>query len=131
MSISICRLVMASAAALTLASCGGGGDVAGGGGDMSLSPSDYSISIGEGSECGVASIAPPVVVTIVGGQPPFQIINSHPGALVVDRAVATGKNPMFLVSYSASATVCTNPGTITVLDYNSRVAVFTYNVKRD
>jgi hypothetical protein len=116
---------------LSLASCGGGGDIAGDSSEFAVSPKDNTLTLGAGASCADASQVPPVVVTIIGGQPPYRIVNSSPEALVVDKTEATGKDPQFKVSYYENAVVCVNPGTITVLDYHSRVATFEYSVEQD
>jgi hypothetical protein len=116
---------------LSLASCGGGGDIAGDSSEFAVSPKENTLTLGTGASCADASQVPPVVVTIIGGQPPYRIVNSSPEALVVDKTEATGKDPQFKVSYYENAVVCVNPGTITVLDYHSRVATFEYAVEQD
>lgn len=97
-----------------LASCGGGGDVAGDSSEFSVSPKENKLTLGVGARCSDASEVPPTVVTIIGGQPPYRIVNSSPEALVVDKTEATGKDPQFRVSYYKNAVVCVDPGTITV-----------------
>ncbi|MGM9426829.1 hypothetical protein [Hydrogenophaga sp. MI9] len=94
-----------------LASCGGGGDVAGDVSTFSLSPKEISI--------GCPPDLNPTYITIIGGQPPYRIINSWPDAMIVDKTEATGKDPVFKVT--ATGTSCVNPGTITVLDYHSKM----------
>lgn len=126
---SALRLVGVCFAALAMVSCGGGGDIAGDSSEFAVSPKENELKLGAGSRCRDASRVPPVVVTIVGGQPPFRIINSSPEALVVDKTEATGKDPQFRVSYFPQAVVCVNPGTVTVLDYHSQAAVFEYSVE--
>ncbi|MGS5088712.1 hypothetical protein ACVC7V_19710 [Hydrogenophaga sp. A37] len=116
-------------ASILLVSCGGGGDVAGDSTEFSVFPDKYALKLGAGSRCRDASKTPPVVVTIIGGQPPFRIINSAPEALVIDKTEASGKDPQFRISYSADAVVCTDPGVVTVLDYHSRVASFEYSIE--
>lgn len=110
-----------------LASCGGGGDVAGDNSDFSLSPDKFTLKVG-GNCAAEAAKAPPVVVTIIGGQPPYRIVNSAPEALLVDKTEATGKDPQFRVSYYKNSTVCVDPGVITVLDYHSNVVSFEYKL---
>lgn len=114
---------------LLFASCGGGGDVAGDSTTFAVSPKSFKLSLASGSACSAASEAPPVVVTIIGGQPPYRIINSSPESLVVDKTEATGKDPQFRVSYYQDAVLCVAPGTITVLDYHSKVTTFEYSVE--
>lgn len=129
MSTDVMRVVSCVALSLALVSCGGGGDVAGDSTEFAVSPKENKLELGEGASCSDASQVPPVVVTIIGGQPPFRIINSSPEALVVDKTEATGKDPQFRVSYYKNAVVCVNPGTITVLDYHSRSVSFEYSVE--
>lgn len=116
-------------ASFLLASCGGGGDIAGDSTEFSVSPKEYGLKLGAGSRCRDASKTPPIVVTIIGGQAPFRIINSAPEALVVDKTEASGKDPQFRISYSETAVLCTDPGVVTVLDYHSRVASFEYSIE--
>lgn len=121
-------------ASFLLVSCGGGGDETGGdeAGDevaFVVSPANYTLTLSAGSRCRNASRTPPIVVTIIGGQAPFRIINSYPGTLVIDKTEATGKDPQFKVSYSESAIVCAKPGVVTVLDYYSRSTSFEYTVE--
>ncbi|MBT9550232.1 MAG: hypothetical protein IV088_05235 [Hydrogenophaga sp.] len=118
-------------ASFFLISCGGGGDVAGDSTEFSVSPEEYALKLGAGSRCRDASETPPVVVTIIGGQPPFRIINAAPEALVIDKTEASGKDPQFRISYSATAVLCANPGVVTVLDYHSRSVSFEYSVEID
>jgi hypothetical protein len=125
----VVRAVSGAVVLLALASCGGGGDIAGDSSEFAVSPKENKLELGPGSNCADASVVPPIVVTIIGGQPPFRIVNSSPEALVVDKTEATGKDPQFKVSYYRNAVVCVNPGTITVLDYHSRVASFEYSVE--
>lgn len=99
---------------LQVAGCGGGGDVAGDVETFSLSPKEISI--------GCPPDLNPTYVTIIGGTPPFRIINSWPDAMVVDKTEVTGKDPVFTVT--ATGRSCVNPGSITVLDYHSRTVVF-------
>lgn len=112
------KLVGVVGVVAVLASCGGGGDVAGDTEEFFTDPAEF--------KWGVASCAPEassgneVLVTIVGGTPPYRIHNSIPKYLSVDRVVATGKDPVFKVTTLGG---CMDPGTITVLDYHSRTTV--------
>lgn len=124
----VMQMVGIVAAVFALTSCGGGGDVAGDSSEFALSPTENTLKLSAGSRCSDAADAPPVVVTIIGGQPPYRIVNSSPEALVIDKTEATGKDPQFKISYYENAIVCVNPGTITVLDYHSKVATFEYSV---
>jgi hypothetical protein len=123
------RMACGIAVAFSLTSCGGGGDIAGDSSEFAVSPKENKLDLPAGSFCSDASIVPPVVVTIIGGQPPYRIVNSSPEALVIDKTEATGKDPQFKVSYFSNAVVCVNPGVVTVLDYHSQVATFEYSVE--
>lgn len=120
------RFAIAAAAlgSAFLVSCGGGGDIAGDSADFSVNPEEYKFT---GPSCNSASQFQPIVVTIVGGQAPYRIVNSSPETLSVDKTEATGKDPQFRVSYK-NTNLCSDPATITVLDYHSRVATFEYSV---
>jgi hypothetical protein len=116
------RVMLGSvAASFVLVSCGGGGDVAGDTKTFSLSPDEINI--------GCPPDLNPTYVTIIGGKPPFRIINSWPDAMKVDKTEATGKDPVF--SVTATGTSCVNPGAITVLDYYSNSVVFEVNMKSE
>jgi hypothetical protein len=113
------------AGTVLLVSCGGGGDIAGDSTEFSVTPDEYKFT---GPSCSSASRFQPIVVTIVGGQAPFRIINSSPETLSVDKTQATGKDPQFRVSYK-NTNLCSDPATVTVLDYHSRAATFEYSVE--
>lgn len=121
--------VAAIAGTFFLVSCGGGGDIAGDSTEFSVTPDEYNLTLGAGSSCSRASIFDPVVVTIVGGQSPYRIINGSPETLIVDKTEATGKDPQFRISYKNNTSLCSDPATVTVLDYHSRVATFEYSVE--
>lgn len=123
------RMACGIAVVFSLASCGGGGDIAGDSSEFAVSPKENKLDLPAGSRCRDAAGAPPVVVTIIGGQPPYRIVNSSPEALVIDKTEATGKDPQFKVSYFPNAVLCVNPGVVTVLDYHSQVATFEYSVE--
>lgn len=111
-----------------LVSCGGGGDVAGGGTEFEAVPEKLTLSITSTIEndCTGARGEPWTVVAIVGGQPPFRIINSDPARLEVDRTETTGKDPQFKVrptGYACGEIV------VSVLDYHSKLATHTYKVE--
>lgn len=123
------RMILGSLlVSFVLASCGGGGDIAGDSTEFSVSPEKYELELGEGARCSDASKVPPVVITIIGGQAPFRVVNSAPESLVIDKTEVTGKDPQFRISYSSDAVLCTKPGVVTILDYHSRVASFEYSV---
>ena len=116
---NLIKVLFGGAVALVLASCGGGGDVAGDQSTFMLSPKDINL--------GCPPDENPTYVTIIGGQPPYRIINSWPDAMTVDKTEATGKDPIFTVT--ATGTSCVAPGTITVLDYHSKTVALTVNMK--
>lgn len=117
------KILFGGSVILSLASCGGGGDIAGDGEEFLVSPDEYKLAVSADSNggCSYAANAKPVVFTIIGGQSPFRIVNSDPQAIVVDKTEATGKDPKFTVSFQKTS-YCANPAVITVLDYHSRVA---------
>lgn len=111
-----------------LVSCGGGGDIAGDGTEFDAVPEKFTLSITSAVEndCSAARGEPWSVISIVGGQPPFRIINSDPARLEVDRTEATGKDPQFKVrptGYACGEIV------VSVLDYHSKLATHTYKVE--
>lgn len=112
--------------AVILASCGGGGDVAGDSVDFSVSPSEWKREVAPDADgrC-TRAIGSPLTFTIIGGQPPFRIINAAPHGLSIDKTEATGKDPKFTVTPAGG---CGDPFTITVLDYHSRVATVKVSV---
>ncbi len=110
--------------ALALASCGGGGPVAGDAEGFSVSPEEIKWTVGSCAFSGGND----TVVTIIGGQPPFRIVNSAPQFVTVDRTQVTGKDPVFRVS---TVRGCGENLSITVLDYHSRVAVFNVSIEED
>lgn len=118
------KLVGVFGVVTVLASCGGGGDVAGDTDEFFTNPAEF--------KWGVSSCAPEdsygneVLVTIVGGTPPYRIHNSLPKYLSVDRTVATGKDPVFKITTLGG---CLDPGTITVLDYHSRTTTIEVTVE--
>lgn len=119
------KVLLGGAVVCALVSCGGGGDVAGDQEDFLVTPNELKISVPSDASnpgCSNAAKAKPAVFTIVGGQPPFRLINSHPQAIIVDKTEATGKDPRFTITFQKTEW-CFNPATITVLDYHSRMAV--------
>lgn len=119
MSISICRLMLISAAALTLASCGGGGDDAAGPSRMVVTPAEKTW-VGPKSLClnGTFSIENAISThVIVGGQEPYRIVSTSPSAIPLQTTV-TGKNPTFDIV--ANGSCASDFGvTVVVLDYHS------------
>ena len=105
---------------LALASCGGGGDVAGDGDDFAVSPKEWKREVAPDANGGCSKAkGNPLTFTIIGGQPPFRIVNAAPHGLSIDKTEATGKDPKFTVTPAGG---CGDPFVITVLDYHSRVA---------
>lgn len=127
---NLIKVLFGGAAAIFLVSCGGGGDIAGDGSEFLISPDEYKLSVGADSNggCSYAALVKPVVFTIIGGQAPFRIINSDPQAITVDKTEATGKDPIFTVSYKKTS-YCAKPAVVTVLDYHSQVATVEITVE--
>lgn len=105
------KLLTVSVLSLALASCGGGGDVAGDNEEFSTSPDEWSI---KSSGCAGGS---QVVVSIVGGTPPYRIHNPLPRGLQLDRTEVTGKDPKFRITTLGG---CMETVPVLVLDYHSR-----------
>jgi hypothetical protein len=126
MSISICRLMLISAAALTLASCGGGGDDAAGPSRMVVNPSEVIWS-GPKSLCltGEYEINDVSNHVINGGVPPFRIISMH-GSAIPTKTELTGKDPEFQIVAKGSCATESSSNVI-VLDYHSNM--FTVVIK--
>lgn len=122
------RTLVGAMTAVVLASCGGGGDVAGDTSDFGLSPAEYKLTVPSlvKGDCSSAASTPPIVVTIIGGQPPFRIVNSDPDSLSVDKTEASGKDPQFTVRSKGR---CGDPHIVTVIDYHSQSVAFEYSVE--
>ena len=121
------RSLVGALAVVVLASCGGGGDIAGDSTDFGLSPAEYKLtvlSLTKG-DCSSSASTPPIVVTIIGGQPPFRIVNADPDSLSVDKTEASGKDPQFTVRPKGR---CGDPHVVTVIDYHSQSVAFEYSV---
>ena len=117
-------------ATFVLASCGGGGDVAGDSTEFSLSPKEVGltvISLTKG-DCSSSAFSGPTTITIIGGQPPFRIVNSSPDGLLVDKTEASGKDPKFTVTPRGG---CGDPFIVTVLDYHSQAVTLEYTVDNE
>lgn len=110
----------------TLSACGGGGDIA-------ASPSTFSVFP---SAASFASLVPgdaycehgggaSTVVNIVGGTPPYRIINTAPDYMIVDKSVAEGKNPQFTV---VARNACSSKSQVLILDYHSNSTTFSLTV---
>lgn len=114
------KVLCGGSMALALVSCGGGGDVAGDVEDFEVSPKEWKREVppDANGSCSRAK-GNPVTFTIIGGQPPFRIVNASPHGLTIDKTEATGKDPKFTVTPAGG---CGDPFIITVLDYHSQVA---------
>lgn len=112
----------------SLASCGGGGDIAGDSSEFAVSPEKGTLTITSvvENDCTGAAGDPGTVVTIVGGQAPFRIVNSDPARVSVDKTEVTGKDPKFTAR--ATGYAC-GEVVITVLDYHSQVVTYTYKIE--
>jgi hypothetical protein len=115
------------AATAILASCGGGGSATGGATEFSVAPSSFTLTAGKGNTfCNFSGPNyPGTLVTIVGGEPPYRIVNSVPQWLAVSDSVLTGKNPSFTV---VSTGGCGSDLSILILDKQSRSITFTFEV---
>lgn len=124
------RSLLGAMAAVVLASCGGGGDVAGDTSDFALSPAEIKLTVISAvkGDCSSSAFSAPTTVTIIGGQPPFRIVNSAPDALLVDKTEASGKDPKFTVQPRGG---CGDPFIVTVLDYHSQAVTLEYTVDNE
>lgn len=125
---SAATLALVLSAVGLLISCGGGGDVAGDSTSFAVSPDKSTLSVAAAVEndCSGAASVSWTVVSIVGGQPPFRIVNSQPSWVDVDRTEATGKDPQFRVrptGFGCGETV------ISVFDYHSQLATYVYKLE--
>ncbi|QCB46739.1 hypothetical protein [Hydrogenophaga sp. PAMC20947] len=102
-----------------LASCGGGGGDAGDSTEFAVVPATVSFKAGDGDTSCQYTKGTQLTFAIVGGQPPYRIVNSVPQYLQLDRTEATGKDPQFKVT---TLTGCGDPLTILILDYHSQSA---------
>lgn len=127
---SAVRVAGGVVAAFALVSCGGGGDVAGDSTEFSVFPDEVKLSVlaDANGGCSRAAGSSPMIFAIVGGQPPFRIVNAFPGGLSVDKTEATGKDPKFSVIPNGG---CGDPFVITVLDYHSKVATVEITVEAE
>lgn len=124
-SIQMFKKIAIAAATLTLISCGGGGSATGGNTDFSVLPTSWTLTGSKGNTTCLVNPAnlPETTVTIVGGTPPYRIINSSPQNIKVDDTILTGKNPSFKV-YSLGG--CSSELSILILDNKSRSITFTF-----
>lgn len=102
-----------------LASCGGGGDVAGDTAEFFTSPDEMTFTRASCVSGGM------VLVTIVGGTPPYRIQNPSPHRLQVDRTEVSGKDPNFRITTIGG---CIETS-ILVLDYHSRTTAIDITVE--
>lgn len=110
---------------VVLASCGGGGSATGGLTEFSVVPESWELTGGTGNtSCAVDLSNPPEVsVTVVGGTPPYRVVNSVPQWLAVSATTLTDKNPTFQVIATGG---CGDDMGILVLDHQSRSVNFTF-----
>lgn len=113
---------------MMLVSCGGGGDIAGDSTTFAVTPDKSTLTITSAVEndCTGADGDPGTVVTIIGGQAPFRIVNSDSARASVDKTEVTGKDPKFTVKptgYACGEIV------VSVLDYHSKMVSFTYKIE--
>lgn len=123
----ILRSVCLFGSVAALASCGGGGGDAGDSAEFAAVPDAVNIKAGDGDlSCqGTAGIQ--TTFTIVGGQPPFRIVNSFPQYLFLDRTEVSGQDPKFKVT---TLTGCGEDLTVLVLDQHSRSATVAFTVEK-
>ena len=111
---------------VSLVACGGGGDVAAAKTDFSLSPAEFTLKASVGDTTCSAVRGFETTVTIIGGTPPYRIINSWPDNVSVSDTLVTGKNPTFKIVTIGG---CVDPLVITVLDYHSRSTIFSVKIE--
>jgi hypothetical protein len=117
--------IAAAATVVTLASCGGGGSASGGLTEFSVTPSSWTLTFGKGNTtCALTGgfENPKILVTVVGGTPPYRIVNSSPGWLAVSQTNLSGKNPTFAISSTGG---CGDALNVLILDSLSRSTTFT------
>ena len=121
--IVLMKRLCAVASLGALVSCGGGGSATGGLTTFSVVPIDWTLSFGEGNTfCEVDSVdRPSLTVTVVGGTPPYRIVNAKPQKLAVNTTTLDGKNPSFVVTALGG---CGDALNILVLDSLSRSVSF-------
>lgn len=107
-----------------LSACGGGGDVAGGATEFSVSPNTLKLTTSN-STCTVSGTTTSSH-TVIGGTPPYRLVNSFPNAVYVSHTTLDGKNPTFQVRPLGG---CGDSLTVLVIDYHSRVATLTVTVE--
>lgn len=126
LSVAI-KWVCLSGISAALVSCGGGGGDAGDATEFAAVPDAVNIKAGDGDlSCqGTAGIQ--TTFTIVGGQPPFRVVNSFPQYLYLDRTEVSGQDPKFKVT---TLTGCGEDLTILVLDQHSRSSTIAFTVEK-
>ena len=110
-----------------LVSCGGGGDVAGSKTDFSVVPAKFELAAAKGDVSCQFTNGAEVVVTVLGGIPPYRIVNSYPQVISVSDSVLSGKNPTFKVVIRGDAG-CATTMPLLILDYQSRSTNFDVTV---
>lgn len=116
---NLIKSVGATAILGALVSCGGGGSATGGLTEFSVTPDTWTLTFGKGNtNCAVdPANLPSTIVTIIGGTPPYRIVNSSPQWLAVSTNVLDGKNPSFRVSAIGG---CGDSLSVLILDNLSR-----------
>jgi hypothetical protein len=110
---SICLL----AGTVVLASCGGGGSATGGLTEFSVIPSSWTLTAVEGDVYCEEVGGSEITVTIVGGTPPYRLVNSKPQKFAISDTNLNSKNPTFKVVTLGG---CSSELPILVLDNQSR-----------
>lgn len=101
-----------------LGACGGGGNESGPPDEISVYPA--AVSVSGGGSCAVG-IGP--TVHVYGGQPPYELSNSVPDGMVLDKSVLTHSGEGFTVSFING--VCMDSMPIVVEDDMGRLATVT------
>lgn len=145
--MKIAKAIGLLAVAALVGACGGGGDEAGDAGEMSVLPTEQSITVGS---CAGRLRTVDVVHTINGGQPPFRIQPSLPQLFEIGTIQVVnntrqyvplplrgdgfvelrGKDPQFVVRTLLGAG-CVDPATITVLDAFSNAVSVEYVIEEE
>lgn len=124
------RSLIGLVSVFTLASCGGGGDIAGDSTEFTVSPKEVTLTVVSPvkGDCSGAASSAATVFTIIGGQAPFRIVNAFPDGLTVDKTEVSGKDPKFSARPRGG---CGDPFIVTVLDYHSRIVTVEYTVESE
>jgi hypothetical protein len=124
------RSLIGLVSVFALASCGGGGDIAGDSTEFTVSPKEVKLTVVSPvkGDCSSAASSAATVITIIGGQAPFRVVNAFPDGLVVDKTEVSGKDTKFSVKPRGG---CGDPFIVTVLDYHSRVVTVEYTVESE